>query len=259
MTIRELYDALEARIPPSLSCPWDNDGLAVCPDPDAPVRGVLIALDPTEDAVEHAIAMGCNVLITHHPLLFHGIKAVDGEDTASRKVIRLISSGVSAMSFHTRLDAAEGGVNDTLAALLGLEDCTPFGTDDNPAKAPLGRVGNLPEAMPLEAFIDNVKTALDVPAVQYADAGRPVHRVAVLGGAGEDDIAAAIAAGADTYVTGEARHHFLCDAPYMGINLVAAGHHHTECFPVCARLAALVGELCYTPVYTMNNTRLGIR
>ena len=259
MTVRDLYAALEARIPSSLSCEWDNDGLAVCPDPDAPVRGVLIALDPTEDAVEHAIATGCNVLITHHPLLFRGIKAVDGHDTSSRKVIRLISSGVAAMAFHTRLDAAEGGVNDALAASLGLTNCVPFGMDDNPAKAPLGRVGSLPEAMPLEAFINNVKTALDVPAVQYADSGRAVRRVAVLGGAGEDDIAAAIAAGADTYVTGEARHHYLCDAPYMGINLVVAGHHHTE-FPVCARLAAMVGELCPdVPVQVSGDVRIHIR
>ena len=259
MTVRELYDALDARIPRSLSCSWDNDGLAACPDPNAPVRGVLIALDPTEDTVERAIEMGCNVLITHHPLLFHGIKAVDGSDTASRKVIRLIASGVAAMSFHTRLDAMEGGVNDTLAALLGLSDCTPFGEADNPANAPIGRVGNLPEAMSIEAFADLVKPALNAPAVQYADSGRPVRRVAVLGGAGEDDIAAAIAAGADTYVTGEARHHHLCDAPHMGINLVIAGHHHTE-FPVCARLADMVRALCPdTPVQIMDDTRTHIR
>ena len=233
--------------------------MRISPDPAAPVSGVLIALDPTEDAVARAVSTGCNVLITHHPLLFHGIKAVDGSDTASRKVIDLISSGVAAMSFHTRLDAVEGGVNDTLAALLGLEDCVPFGDNDNLDKAPIGRIGTLPETMPIEAFTDRVKSVLNVPAVQYADSGRLARRVAVLGGGGEDDIPAAIAAGADTYVTGEARHHHLCDAPYMGINLVVAGHHHTE-FPVCARLAAMVRELCpNVPVQIMDDTRTHIR
>ena len=95
MTIQQLYDALEARIPRSLSCGWDNDGLSCCPDPAAPVRGVLIALDATEDAVAAAERQGCNLLVTHHPLLFRGLRAVDGADTSSRKVLRLIRAGIS--------------------------------------------------------------------------------------------------------------------------------------------------------------------
>ena len=87
MTIQQLYDALEARIPRSLSCGWDNDGLSCCPDPAAPVRGVLVALDATDDAVAAAERRGCNLLVTHHPLLFRGLRAVDGVDD------RLIVSG----------------------------------------------------------------------------------------------------------------------------------------------------------------------
>ena len=259
VTVRELYTALEAVLPRSLSCNWDNDGISCCPDPDAPVTGVLIALDPTEDAVETAIERGCNVILTHHPMLFRGLKTVDGHDTGSRKVIRMITCGIAAMAFHTRLDAADGGVNDTLAARLGLQNAEPFGDNSNPAGKPIGRVGELPEAMSADDFLDTVKTALGSPAVVFAGCGKPVRRVAVLGGAGDDDVSAAVAAGADTYVTGELRYHQLCDAPFGEINLVMAGHYYTEA-PVLERLAALCGEICpEAPAYILNTTRIRVR
>ena len=259
MTIREFYAALEERLPRSLSWDWDNDGISCAPDLDAPVKGILIALDPTEDAVEAAVEGGCNVLLTHHPMLFRGLKTVDGHDTGSRKVIRLVQNGITAMAFHTRLDAADGGVNDCLAACLGLSDVEPFGDNANGAGKPIGRVGNLPCEMTAEAFAEIVKKALNLPAVIFAGCGKPVRRVAVLGGAGDDDIFAAVAAGADAYVTGELRYHQLCDAPYGEINLIMAGHYHTEA-PVLPRLAALCGEVCpEAPVRVTEATRVEVR
>ena len=259
MTIREFYAAMEAILPRSLSCDWDNDGISCAPDLDAPVKGILIALDPTEDAVDQTIESGCNVILTHHPMLFRGLKTVDGHDTGSRKVIRMIQSGITAMAFHTRLDAADGGVNDVLAARLGLTDVEPFGEDGNPAGKPIGRVGNLPETMTADEFIQTVKTALDLPALLFAGCGKPVRRVAVLGGAGDDDVFAAVAAGADTYVTGELRYHQLCDAPYGEMNLIMAGHYHTEA-PVLGCLAALCAGICpEVPVRVLNTTRVEVR
>ncbi len=259
MTIRELYTALAEQLPRSLSCDWDNDGISCCPDPDAPVTAILIALDPTEDAVEEAIKQGCNVILTHHPMLFRGLKTVDGHETGSRKVIRMIRHGITAMAFHTRLDAADGGVNDILAARLGLQNVEPFGDDGNPAGKPIGRVGNLPETVSTDAFIEIVKGALGLSALVFAGSGKSVHRVAVLGGAGEDDIAAAVAAGADTYVTGELKYHTLCDAPYGVINLIMAGHYHTEA-PVLDRLAELCAGICpEIPVRILNTTRVEVR
>lgn len=273
MTVGALYAALEERIPASLSCPWDHDGLSCCPDPDAPVTGVLVALDATEDAVALAAEQGCNVILTHHPMLFGGLAAVTPDTTEGRKVLRLVRDGVATMAFHTRLDTLAGGVNDILAARLGLADVTAFGCNDNPAGVSMGRVGTLPTEMSLTDFAAVVKTALSVPAtlgtphiehltpvapiVTFAESknGKTVHRVAVLGGAGEDEIAAAVAAGADTFVTGEIDYHKLCDAPYGNVNLVAAGHYFTE-FPVCAYLADLAAALCPgTPVHIVGGTR----
>ena len=258
MTIRELYAVLDARFPRSLSCDWDNDGISCAADLNAPVSGIYIALDPTEDAVNAAIEKGCNVLLTHHPMLFRGLKAVDGHDTGSRKVIRLIQNGVTAMAFHTRLDAADGGVNDALATCLGLTNVEPFGDNSNPAGKPIGRVGDLPEAVDAKTFAETVKKALHLPALVFAGCGKPVRRVAVLGGSGDEDIAAAVAAGADTYVTGELRYHQLCDAPYGEINLVMAGHFHTEA-PVLEILAQVCREACPdAPVHVDRSTRVEI-
>ena len=258
MTIRELYAALDARYPRSLSWDLDNDGISCAPDLDAPVTGVLIALDPTEDAVEAAIESGCNVLLTHHPMLFRGLKTVDGHDTGSRKVIRMIQNGITAMAFHTRLDVADGGVNDCLAARLGLRSVEPFGDNANSAGKPIGRVGDLPREMTADEFIQTLKTALDLPAVIFAGCGKPVRRVAVVGGAGDGDVAAAVAAGADTYVTGELKYHQLCDAPYGDINLVMAGHYHTEA-PVLAVLAETCAEICPEgSIHVLNATRVEI-
>ncbi len=271
-SVRTLYAALDQRFPRTLSSSWDNDGLSCCPDPDAPVRGILVALDATEDALTWAESCGCNVILSHHPLLFKGLKAVDGHETASRKVIRMIGAGISAMSFHTRLDAADGGVNDILAARLGLSDVIPFGDDDNAAHKPIGRVGTLPAPMAPEDFVDLVKTALAIPAtlgtayvehmtpatpvVTYVGCGRPVSRVAVLGGGGQDDVDAAAAIGADTYVTGELRYHQLCDAPYGPLNLVKAGHYFTE-FPVLAHLADAAAEICPgVPIHILGETKI---
>ena len=254
LTVGDLYQALEEKIPASLSCDWDNDGLSCCADKSAPVRGVLIALDPTEEAIDYAVANGYSVLLTHHPLLFRGLKEVNEDVLNAKKVIRLLSGGVTAMSFHTRLDALEGGVNDTLAALLGLQNIAPFGDES----APIGRIGELAEPIPLEAFAEQVKAALGVSALLGADCGAPVRRVAVLGGAGGDEIGAAFAAGADTYVTGELSYHALCDAPALGQNLIMAGHYHTE-FPVCQVLADLVRAIDPTvPVHILPSGKVRV-
>lgn len=237
MTIRELYAFLNEKIPASLSCEWDNDGLMCCPDPDRAVSRVLVALDITERVIDQAIEGGYDVIVSHHPMIFSPLKSVHPDHAVAKKVIRLIRAGVSAMSFHTRLDAVEGGVNDTLASALGLCDVEAFGNHGEE----IGRVGNLPRRMTLAEFGALVKEATDAEQVLISDAGKPVSRVAVLGGSGSGDVMAALCAGADTYLSGELKHNWLTDAPDLGINLVAAGHFHTE-NPICRVLCEMIRE-----------------
>ena len=237
MTVYELYRQLEERIPRTLSCEWDNDGLMVCGG-DRPVKRLLIALDITSAVVDAAVSGGYDLVISHHPLVFRPLKAITPEIPVANKVIRLLTANIAAMSFHTRLDAVCGGVNDTLAAALGVKDTVPFGNDGET----IGRIGRLESPMTLEDFAALVKRVTGVPFVLATNAGRPVERVAILGGSGSSDVAAAERAGADTYLSGELAHHHLTDAPERGMNLVAAGHFHTE-NPVCETLKRMLEEI----------------
>ena len=234
MTVREFYRALCAIVPRELGCDWDVDGLNVCPDPEREVRRVLVALDATNEVVDKAVADGYDLIFTHHPMLFGGLKNVLADDYDGAKVIKLCRAGVSAVSFHTRIDAAEGGVNDILAGLVGIEDVEAVGDER------IMRVGMLAQPMSAAAFAARVKDALGAPAVLCADAGREVRRVAVVGGSGKSEVALAIASGADTFLTGELKYSQYCDTDKL--NLLVAGHFYTE-QPICARLCEIVKEI----------------
>ncbi|MBO5930996.1 MAG: Nif3-like dinuclear metal center hexameric protein [Clostridia bacterium] len=237
MTVRELYKFFEEKIPRALSCDWDNDGLMVCANDQAEVKRVLVALDITAAVAQKAVDEGYDLIVSHHPLIFRPIKAVAPGDAVANKVIKLLVSGVSAMSFHTRLDAVEGGVNDVLANSLGLCEIVPFGKDSEE----MGRIGTLAESTTLRAFAERVKNATGADRVQISNAGKPVSRVALLGGGGAGEVAFAAAAGADTYLTGELKHDQLTEAPERGMNLIMGGHFYTENL-VCDRIRALLLE-----------------
>lgn len=237
MTAEQLFRFFEDKFPKGLGASWDNDGLSCAPDPKREARRVLIALDATAEAVEYAVTGGFDVLLTHHPLLFKGVKALTPAAAVPRKLLRLALGGVSAMSFHTRLDAVSGGVNDILAARLGLRDITPFAPEGEVA---CGRIGTLEAPMEATDFAAKVKTVLGAPFVLLSGSGR-VERVALCGGEGGDFLEAARNLGADLFLAGRMGYHRMLDAPEDGIITVEAGHYATE-FPVCEYLRQLVCE-----------------
>ncbi|MBQ8173794.1 MAG: Nif3-like dinuclear metal center hexameric protein [Clostridia bacterium] len=222
MTVKQLYEQISDRIPASLSCEWDNDGLLLSPDEGNEVRRVLCTLDVTEEAVEYAVENGFDLIISHHPLIFKPLSSLTPDEHVARKAIRLLSADISVISLHTRADAVFGGVNDRLAKMLGLLDVEPFGEEG------IARIGELDESVDLPEFALRVKRVLGAPAVMCADTGLPARRVAVCGGEGGDFVSEASAAGADTYVSGRIGYHRMTDAPEMGINMIEAGHFYTE-------------------------------
>lgn len=243
-TVSEIYQYLNTMLPTSLSCDWDNDGLMVCPDPDKQVRTILFALDITPAVVRFAKTVDAELIISHHPLIFRGIKHMDGSDGTSRKVMDLIQHNIAAMSFHTRLDAAEGGINDILADRFGLCDIEKFGAEGDDS----ARIGTLPTPMRFEDFCDLVKTKLHAPAVCGAKGNDTVSRLAILGGSGKDYISAAQKMGADTFLTGEVNYNYLLDAAENGLSVVTAGHYHTEApffMYFIKALAEKFDELCF--------------
>ncbi len=246
-TVNELYSYLDSLIPSELSCEWDNDGLLCCAEKSAEASRVLITLDITDSAINYAKENGFDVILSHHPIIFKGVKAVNTDVGVSKRLIELIKANVTAMSFHTRLDTVSSGVNDALAAVLGLKGVKTFETEG----LEMGRVGELPRVMSQDELALYIKEKLGAPYVNYNGATGEIKYLAVLGGAGEDEIGAAAKAGADAYLTGELGHHFLTDAKDFGIALFEAGHHFTE-FPVCKALEAMVNARfpdIYTEIY----------
>lgn len=222
MTVKELYSKFSEQIPESLRESWDNDGIMCCADGTAQIYRALITLDVTEEIVDYAIERGFDLIISHHPLIFKPLSSIDEENHISRKLIKLLCSGVSVFSFHTRADKLVGGVNDRLAELLGMRDVEPFGDDG------LGRIGTIDEPMEIQDFAYRVKQLIGSDAVKYVDGYNDAHRVAVVGGDGKGYVKAAIAAGADTYLSGRIGYNVMEEAAEMGINLIEAGHFYTE-------------------------------
>ena len=222
MNVKELYQKFSEEIPVDLREVWDNDGIMCCPDGTSEVYRVLVALDVTEEIVDYAIERGFDLIVSHHPLIFKPISSLDEENHISRKLIKLVCSGISVFSFHTRLDKLCGGVNDRLADILGIKDVRPFGEGN------LGRIGVIDEAMDLQDFAYRVKQLCGSDVIRYADGFSDVHTVALVGGDGKGYVKAAIDEGADTYISGRIGYNVMEEAPEMGINLIEAGHYFTE-------------------------------
>ena len=220
-TVSEIEQALFELAPRECAQGWDNVGFLVGRR-DREVRKVLTALDITENVIDEAAHWGADLIVSHHPVIFHGQKSVTDRDVTGGRVLRLLEEGVSAICMHTNLDVAEGGVNDVLAQALGIREPEHFTNEG------VGRCGWRAEPMALPEFVRLVSKALGCNGVRYAGAGKPVHRVAVGGGACGEFEDAAIYAGCDTFVTADLSYHQFVDAKAKGINLIDAGHFPTE-------------------------------
>lgn len=225
-TRTQLYGFLSERIPSALSEEWDNDGIMCIPE-DAEVKKVLLSLDATREAVDKAISQGFDLIITHHPMIFRPLRSL-----VSEKLISLVKNNIAVFSFHTRLDAVDGGVNDELASQLGLTDIE---------KMSLGRVGNLPYEMTVEEFADSVTEIFCCEKLTYINRTGKVKRVALVGGDGKDFLSEAEEFGADTYLTGNMSYNTMVDADEGSVNVIEAGHYNTE-FPVLYALKRMISE-----------------
>ena len=242
-TVREIYQHLDKLAPFSLQMSFDNAGFLVGHG-DKQVDKLLVALDITEAVVDEAARMGAQLIVSHHPVIFHPAKSVTDGDPDGRTLLALIEHGVAAICAHTNLDAVHGGVNDALAQCLGLvqvEQLKQDGVDAAGRPYGIGRVGNTAGTpMYAPAFAGFVKQALGANGVRYVDARRPVRRVAVGGGACADMLRDALAMGCDTFVTADVKYNGFLDAKALGVNLIDAGHYPTEqvVVPVLAKWLA---------------------
>lgn len=222
ITVHQVEQKLFEWAPRQLAESWDNVGHLVG-DPDREVRRILVSLDITERVVQEAADGGFDLIVSHHPVMnctWHPVQTLRTDNRQGRILTKLTENRISAICMHTNLDAAEGGVNDVLAQKLGLEGLTPL-TEEK-----IGRIGTLKCEMPLVEFTRFVIESLGCNGLRYTDCGKPVHRVAVGGGACGDYIPQAIAAGCDTFVTSDLRYHDFLDTTEL--HLIDAGHFPTE-------------------------------
>lgn len=220
MKLSDFTASMERIAPRDLALEFDNPGLLIEPDHEEIVN-VLVALDCTKAVAEEAVIWGADLVLTHHPLFFHPVKHMAYSDPATVAACMLIRNGIGLFAAHTNLDAARGGVNDTLCEMFGIRDAIPF--DEG-----VGRVGVLKTPESLTNFAKRVETQLKTCVNLTGDLEGLVTRVAVMGGSGGDSIALAKAQGADVLLTGEVKHSDAIDAQTLGVSLIVAGHYESE-------------------------------
>ncbi len=217
-TVAQILALVDGFAPFELAEPWDNVGL-LAGNPLNPVERVLCALDLRMDVIDEARDRGCQLIVTHHPIMFLGRKNLCETDAEGRLLCALVRSGIAMIAAHTNFDNASPGVNDALAAALGLKNVEAL---ENGM-----RTGDT-EQTDFGSFCDKAEAVLRGPVRRYGDLARPVRRVAVLGGAGANYAGEARAAGADVYLTGEMAYHKALDAADNGLCVIEAGHAATE-------------------------------
>lgn len=227
-TVADILKYMETIAPGRMKEPWDNVGLNAGRR-DKEVKKILVALDPFSHVCQEARDMGVDLLVTHHALIWKPGFITDA-DAQGRNTLFLIENGIAHINAHTNLDQAPGGVNDVLARTLGLTDVQVInacGVDEGGHEWGLLRCGQVPEQS-LDAFLGHVKAALGCEGLRYVCAGKPVRKVAVGGGSCAGGMLEALGAGCDTFVTADIKYNQFWDAHDLGLNLIDAGHFHTE-------------------------------
>ncbi len=215
MKIKAIYDFLDTIAPFSSAAQWDNTGLCVG-SLDDEVTKVTLSLDVTNEVINSALNNGSQLVITHHPLIFDGVKEVE----KGTVLYNAVKSGITFISSHTCLDKADGGVNDCLARAVGIKNLCVSQMEE------FLKIGEI-EPQSAENFAKNIKDALG-GIVTFTDNGALIKKVALCSGSGGDLIGVVASEGADALLTGEAKHHEILQANALGVSLFVAGHYETE-------------------------------
>ena len=231
MTANEVINIIESVAPLTQQEGWDNSGLQIG-QRETTVSQVLLCTDVTDQIIDEAISTGCQMVISHHPLLFHGLKTIEGTTRTERCVIRAIQSGLVIYSSHTAMDSYLHGVSGHIADKLGISNyhiLSPEGAD-----AGLGVIGTLPQPVTLQALLQKVKTTFRCPVIRYTERTNEqeepyINTIAVCGGAGAEFTEEAIRQGADAYISADFKYHEfqLSDGR---ICLLDIGHFESEQF-----------------------------
>lgn len=228
MECKKVIEILEKQSPKSYACDWDNVGLLVGRE-DKEIQKIYIALDATDEAIEEAIANGADMLLTHHPMIFKGMKRVTQEDFIGRRVIRLIQNDMVYYAMHTNFDVM--GMADLAADYLGISDTRvlEITSVSETGEEGIGRYGSLKKEMTVRECCEEVKQAFSLENVKvFGDLERKVKTAAISPGSGRSVISNALQAGVDVLITGDIDHHEGIDAVAQKLTVIDAGHYGVE-------------------------------
>ncbi len=229
MLVEEVLNKIEEIAPLFLQESYDNSGIQI-DGPNVEVSKTLVSLDPTPQAVRRAVEEGCQIVLTHHPLLFKGVKRLTTKNAIGDMIYTAIVGGITVYASHTNYDSVPGGLNDVLARRLKMSDVSPLVPNEMMVGAGIGRVGNV-EPVEIREFAHFTKEALKAEMIQLAPTGpSEIRRVAICSGSGADFIEAALRAKADVYITGDVTYHKIIEAVNSGLSLIIVGHDESEKF-----------------------------
>jgi len=228
LKVKDIVGIMEEYAPGRLKESYDNVGLMVG-DSNCEVTRILIALDCTLKVIEEATKCGCNLIITHHPLLFNKPESITTDTLQGKKIIELIKNNINLYSSHTNLDSTPNGINEIIMRALGFNESNILETSPLNPQAGIGRIALMEGNITLEELIHKVKLKLNIGTLRYCgDEERIINKVAVINGSGEDYIEMAIKNGADCIITGDTTYHYVSDSNEEGIAIIDAGHFDTE-------------------------------
>ena len=244
-TVKSICEIIEEFAPLSLCENYDNVGLLVG-DEQMEVSGVLITLDVTEAVLDEAIQKKCNMIVSHHPLIFSGIKQVTTSTPVGEKICMLIKNNISHIAVHTNLDVVSGGTNDVLAELVGLKNIEVLAPtkEIDGVKYGIGRIGDIEEST-FEAVAEKIKESLSLKVIKIVGKkDRVIKRAGLCTGSGVEFMKDAINKGADVYITSDIRFHESQKALDMGICLIDVTHYASEniVVPVISKFLSKVGD-----------------
>jgi dinuclear metal center YbgI/SA1388 family protein len=228
--LKDMLAILDGIVPFSNAEEWDNPGFQVGFLSDE-IKKVLISLDPTVMALQKAGERNAQLLLTHHPLIFKGLASINPDTYPGCVITDAIRSRISIVAVHTNLDMAKGGINDILAGMIGLQDIEALLIKEGAGDRfdGLGRIGNLPETMSLDAVARIIMDSIGSTGLMVlGPPDRGIKKIAILGGSGGAELSHASDKGADLYITGDIRHHEALMAQSLGLALIDAGHFNME-------------------------------
>lgn len=243
LKIRDIHNIVERHAPSILKESYDNVGLMVG-DMECKVTSVLVSLDCTLKVIEEARQNNCNLIFTHHPLLFKKPDTITADTLIGEKIIKLIENHINVYSCHTNLDSAEGGINDIIMELLDL-NCNniiePLKNEDGrECKDGIGRISELEEPIILSELCNRVKRCLGISSLRYVGHEfKLIKKIAVINGSGQNYINEAVLQGADCIITGDTTYHYVSDFEEQGIAVIDGGHFGTE-WPAMRKVAVLL-------------------